>query len=305
MLNRRTFLQGLSLPAVASVLPTVLAETKNIEIIKKIIPSSGEAIPVVGMGSSRTFDHLNEPAMHGQLLEVLEIFFKMGGSLIDSSPMYGSAEALLGKLLAQLKNKPKVFAASKVWTYGKEAGIKAVATTEQRMGTKQMDLMQVHNLRDWKIHLQTLHEMKQRGQIRYVGITTSSERQYEEFEQVMSTGKLDFIQLNYSLGERKAEQRLLPLAMDKGIAVIVNRPFQRGQLFGKVKGQNLPQFVTEFGCYSWAQYFLKYIVSHPAVTAVIPATTKTGHMIDNMLAQTGKLAAPDNRQEMETFFSKL
>lgn len=304
MISRRHLLQAMGLPVVASLLPQHLFAESNAFITKKI-PSSGEMLNVIGMGTSRTFNHLDNPDMHSQLLEVLKDFFSMGGQMVDSSPMYGSAETLFGNLLKQLPKQDKIFAASKVWTDGQTEGVAAIEQSRQRMAVDTMDLMQVHNLRDWEIHMTTLKEMKASGDIRYTGITTSRESQYDEFEKVMKNEPLDFIQINYSLGERKVEQRIFPLAAEKGIAVIINRPFQRGRLFSATKGKELPEFVKEFGCSSWAQFFLKFVVSHPAVTCAIPATSKPKHMKDNMLAQQGRLPDAAERQKMIEIMNSL
>ena len=289
----------------AGHLPMVYGDKHQTKPIMKKIPSSGEMIPIVGMGTSRTFDQMDNKQMHPQLLEVLVEFFAKGGTVIDSSPMYGSAETMLGALLAMLDNKPDYFAASKIWTDGKDAGAKAVDESCQRMNVETMDLMAVHNLRDWQIHIETLKELKAKGKVRYIGITTSRARQYDEFEKVMSSQPLDFVQLNYNLGEREAEQRLLPLAQENGIAVMVNRPFQRASLFGQVKGRELPGYAKDLGITSWGQFFLKFIVSHPAVTCVIPATSKAKHMRDNMQAQFGELPDANLRQKMLTDFQAV
>ena len=304
MISRRNLLQAMGLPLVASLLPHQLFAESSAFIAKKI-PSSGEMLNVIGMGTSRTFNHLDNTDMHPQLLEVLKDFFTMGGQMIDSSPMYGSAETLFGNLLKQLPKQDNIFAASKVWTDGEKEGIAAIEESRKRMAVDKMDLMQVHNLRDWEIHMQTLMAMKAAGDIRYTGITTSRERQYDDFEKVMRAEPLDFIQINYSFGEREVEERILPLAAEKGIAVIINRPFQRGRLFSATKGKALPEFVKEFGCTSWAQFFLKFVVSHPAVTCAIPATSKPSHMKDNMLAQQGRLPNAEERQKMIEFMAAL
>lgn len=305
MMNRRDLIKLIGAVTAAGNLPSAYGSMPENTPITKKIPSSGEAIPVVGMGTSRTFDQIDNKGMHEQLLNVLVTFFKQGGTVIDSSPMYGSAEMMLGYLLAKLDTKPDYFAASKIWTYGKEAGIKAVADSADRMGVDTMDLMAVHNLRDIDIHMETLKEMKAAGKIRYIGITTSRTRQYEDFEKVMKAQPLDFVQLNYSLGERESEQRLLPLAQENGIAVMVNRPFQRAQMFGRVKGKALSGYAAELGITSWAQFFLKFIISHPAVTCVIPATSKVKHMHDNMQAQFGELPDANLRQKMLSDFMAI
>ncbi|WP_196139034.1 aldo/keto reductase [Aliikangiella sp. G2MR2-5] len=275
-------------------------------LIYSRIPSSGEKIPAIGMGSYQTFNVApDEVANKENLSQVLATFFNMHGCLIDSSPMYGRSESVIGELVGQLEERQKFFAASKVWTYGKEAGIKAVETSRQRMQVEQMDLMQVHNLRDWQVHLPTLQSLKSEKKIRYTGITTSFLGQYADFEAVMKSQPLDFVQLNYNIKIREAERRLLPLAMDKGMAVIVNMPYEKGRLFKLVKGKALPEWAKEFDCDSWGQYFLKFILSHPAVTCAIPATSKVKHMQDNMMAMTGRLPDAKMRQQMLAYIEDI
>ncbi|MES9970164.1 MAG: aldo/keto reductase [Candidatus Thiodiazotropha sp.] len=272
--------------------------------IKKPIPVSNEQLPVIGMGTSRTFDSAGNDEKIASLGKVLEQFFKMGGSLIDSSPMYGSSEHVLGSLLKDIPSV-SLFAATKVWTDGKEHGVTQMALSKKLWGIKRFDLMQIHNLRDWQIHLETLKSMKAEGKIRYIGITTSHGRDHDELYQALSNNPFDFVQLSYNIRDRSVEEKLLPLAKDRGIAVIANRPFARGDLFRLVKEKPLPEWVDEFDCNSWGQFFLKYIVSHPAVTCAIPATSKVHHMVDNMSAGFGKLPDPAMRKEMENTFHQL
>jgi aryl-alcohol dehydrogenase-like predicted oxidoreductase len=296
--TRRFFLQAAGmLSAGIALMPKVLLG-ENPEAITRAIPSSGEQIPVIGMGTSRTFDVGDDPAAREQLGQVLQTFFDDGGAVIDSSPMYGSAETVVGDLLKRVTNKEALFAATKVWTYGRQNGIEQMQDSLRRMGVDVMDLMQIHNLRDWKIHLPTLRQWKEEGKIRYIGITTSHGRSHAELEQIMRTEALDFVQFSYSIGDRTAEARLLPLAADRRVATLINRPFQRGELFQRVKGKTLPDWSTEFDCRSWGQFFLKFIVSHPAVTCVIPATSKVHHMQDNMSAGCGRLPTETMRQRM-------
>ena len=275
------------------------------EAILRKIPSSGELIPSVGMGSYQTFNVSTSSPHKQNLLEVLQTFFELGGRLIDSSPMYGRSESVIGELVSQIKPKPDFFAASKVWTYGKQAGIEAISETEKRMQVEAMDLMQVHNLRDWQIQLKTLGQMKESGRLKYVGITTSFLGQYQDFEDVMKKEKLDFIQLNYNIKVREAEKVLLPLAQDKGIAVIVNMPYEKGRLFKFVKGKPIPEWSKEFDCETWGQFFLKFILSHPAVSCVIPATSKVRHMKDNMQAMQGRLPDQKMRKKMLNYFEQI
>jgi len=291
-------------PFLATMAPPAFAFFTENRILRKI-PSTGELLPAIGMGSYQTFNVANDEARKQNLLAVLKTFFDAGGTLIDSSPMYGLSESVIGEILANIEPKPEVFAASKVWTYGKEAGVTAIEESRRRMQVKQMDLMQVHNLRDWQVHLETLNTMKQNGQIRYTGITTSRISQYQDFEAVMRDHALDFVQLNYNIKVREAEKRLLPLAMDKGVAVIVNMPFEKGRLFKLVKSQALPEWSKEFDCNSWGQFFLKFILSHPAVTCAIPATSKVHHMKDNMQAMTGRLPNAKQRQKMLELFESF
>jgi diketogulonate reductase-like aldo/keto reductase len=273
--------------------------------ISRAIPSSGERIPVIGMGTSRTFDVGYDPSAKAQLRQVLQVFFDNGGALIDSSPMYGNAEMVVGDLLKTIHNKKNLFAATKVWIDGKQNGIDKMQESMQLMGVAIMDLMQIHNLRDWQTHLPTLKQWKQEGKIRYIGITTSHGRFHAELLQIMRTEDLDFVQFTYNIGNRTVEDSLLPLAADRGMATLINRPFQRGALFRKVKGKALPEWAKEFDCKSWGQFFLKFVVSHPAVTCVIPATSKVHHMSDNMAANFGKLPSPSMRKRMLQYVTSL
>ena len=266
--------------------------------IQRTIPRSGEALPVVGLGTFIAFDVApGEPEM-AELKEVLKVFIAGGGRLVDSSPMYGRAESVVGELAGELAALPSLFLATKVWTSGRDAGIEQMRDSMRRMRTRRIDLMQVHNLVDLATHLKTLREWKQAGAIRYLGITHYHAGAYRELEKLLATRDYDFVQFNYSLAEREAEARLLRAAADTGTAVIINRPFAQGELFAKVKGRTLPAWAAEFDCDSWAQFFLKYIVAEPAVTCVIPATSKARHMADNLKAGTGKLPNEPQRRRM-------
>lgn len=304
-LSRRQFLQGVGLlSAGIALLPnTVFGESR--QPITRPIPSTSERIPIIGMGTSRTFNVGNDPAARAQLRQVLQIFFDNHGALIDSSPMYGSAEMVAGDLLKTIHNKKKLFAATKVWIDGKQNGIDQMRESLRLMGVAIMDLMQIHNLRDWKTHLPTLRQWKQEGKIRYVGLTTSHGRSHAELMQIMRSEDLDFVQFTYNMDNRTVEESLLPLAAERGIATLINRPFQRGALFRKVKGHALPEWAKEFDCQSWGQFFLKFVVSHPAVTCVIPATSKVHHMTDNMAVNFGKLPSPSMRKRMLEYFTSL
>ncbi|MEQ1803650.1 MAG: aldo/keto reductase [Gammaproteobacteria bacterium] len=300
MSDRRTFLTQLTASALLGGMPLTaraITMTQPAKLISRVIPSSGEALPVIGMGTSRTFDVADDPAALKPLAEVLRALVDGGATLIDSSPMYGKAEAVTGRLLLDL-GQPRVFAATKVWADGKEAGIRQMEESLRLLGVARMDLMQIHNLRDWRTQLATLRSWKESGRIRYLGITTSRKEQYEEFAAVMRSESLDFVQLNYSLGEREAERVLLPLARDRGMAVLVNRPYMRGELFSRVRGRPLPDWAGEIDCVTWGQLFMKFIVAHPAVTCVIPATTSVANLRDNLAGGIGRLPDEPLRQRM-------
>ncbi|MGE5240539.1 MAG: aldo/keto reductase [Bacteroidota bacterium] len=269
--------------------------------LKRAIPRSGELLPAVGLGTSLTFDVGTSPAERAPLREVLQKFVELGGSVVDTAPMYGRAEAVVGDLAHELGVRDRLFLATKVWTEGREAGIRQMETSMQRLRTTRLDLMQVHNLVDVETQLQTLRAWKQQGRIRYLGITHYTASAYAELERLMQKEELDFVQFNYSLDEREAERRLLPLAQARGIGVIVNRPFARAGLFGKVRDTPLPGWAAEFDCASWAQFFLKYILAHPAVTCVIPATSKVKHLVDNMQAGLGRLPDARTREKMVAY----
>jgi diketogulonate reductase-like aldo/keto reductase len=303
--GRRRFLFTLGAVSAAGAFPAAALGAKQRQPLKKPIPSSGEKLPVIGMGTSRTFDAGNDVVVRAQLAEVLQSFFDHGGGLIDSSPMYGTSEEVLGALLKGTRNKDALFAATKVWTYGKQAGIEQMEQSRNLWGVARFDLMQIHNLRDWEIHLETLKEWKSQGKIRYLGITTSHGRYHEELERAMQRERFDFVQFSYNIIDRVVEQRLLPLAAERGVATLINRPFQKAELFGKVRGKSLPPWANEFDCASWAQFFLKFVVSHPHVTCVIPATAKLKHMVDNMAAGFGRLPDAKMRQRMIAHIGSL
>lgn len=260
--------------------------------------STGEQIPVVGVGTWKTFDVGDSSAATNPLKEVLTTLLEKGGSVVDSSPMYGRSEKVVGDLSTELKINDKLFIATKVWITGKNQGIKQMNESLRLLGRKQLDLMQIHNLVDWRTHLATLRDWKAQQKIRYIGITHYTESAYDQVEQIIKQEPIDFVQINYSLLSRKAEARLLPLAREKKISVLINRPFEEGALFNRVRGKNLPDWANEFDCASWGQFFLKFILSHPAVTCVIPGTSKPHHMADNALAGFGKLPDENHRKKM-------
>lgn len=305
MITRRTAVKltagALAAPALARAAGT--AEPNR--IITRAIPSSGELIPVMGMGTSRTFDTSAEPESLAKLGAVMQAFLDGGGTVIDSSPMYGRAESRVGDVLQAMHPRPPVFAATKVWTTGKNEGIAQMEQSARRMNVDVFDLIAVHNLKDWKVHLDTLRGWKAEGRVRYIGITTSHGRSHSEFLEVMRGETLDFVQFSYNMEDRVAEDKLLPLAQSRGIAAMINRPFQRGALFKRVHGHALPDVAAELGCDSWGQFFLKFILGHPAVTNIIPATSKTHHMQDNMQANLGLVPDKAQRQAMLTAFEAL
>jgi diketogulonate reductase-like aldo/keto reductase len=267
-------------------------------ILQRPIPSSGETIPAVGLGTWRTFDVGGGAAARAPLGEVLKAFVDLGGRVLDSSPMYGAAESVAGDLGAALGVTGRLFLATKVWTSGRQAGVAQMEQSMRRLRTPTLDLMQIHNLLDWRTHLATLRDWKAAGRIRYLGVTHYTASAYDELERVLRDEPLDFVQVNYSLGERDAERRILPLARDRGVAVLVNRPFAEGGLFGRVRGRALPAWAAEADCTSWAQVFLKWILAHPAVTCVIPATSRPQHLADNMKAGAGRLPDAATRERM-------
>ena len=303
--SRRHFLKSTAAASLLySLVPGDIAAAES-GAIKKTIPSTGERLSVIGVGTSRTFDVNSATAAQSPLVEVMQAFFDNGGQLIDSSPMYGSAEAVTGTLLKGLSNKQNLFTATKVWTNGKQEGINQMERSMDRLGVDKIDLMQIHNLRDWQTHIDTLVDWKARGKIRYIGITTSHGRYHDELEKILQQQPLDFVQISYNILDREVEQRLLPIAHERGIATLINRPYQRGSLFRKVRGEPLPEWTSEFDCASWGQFFLKFIAAHPAVTCIIPATSKLKHMVDNMAAGYGRLPDESTRRRMLEYLEWL
>lgn len=272
-------------------------------LIQKRIPSSGESIPVIGIGTARRYEDVKTDAEKAPLRETLRQFQLLGGKVIDSSPSYGTAEAVVGELVDGLKIRDSLFLATKVSLrkVGREEGVKQIEDSFKKYRTNKIDLIAVHNLRDTGTQLRTLREMKTAGRIRYVGITTSFDNQYGEFEQVMKKESLDFVQVDYALDNRDAGERIIPLAADRGMAVMINLPFGRGRLFKAVEGKRLPEWASEFDCQSWPQFFLKYIVSHPAVTCAVPGMARPEYVVDNLGAARGRLPDAAMRRKMEQF----
>lgn len=299
-MHRRHFLLGLA--ALAALRPGRAAPAS---LLERTIPSSGERLPVIGMGTWITFNVNRDPVSMAPLLPVLRTFFERGGALIDSSPMYGTAEAVLGELLEQVHERDRLFSATKVWTPGQRMGERQMERSRELWRLPRFDLMQVHNLLDWEAHLETLRAWKEEGRIRYIGITTSHGRRHQDMERIMERMPLDFVQFTYNVQDREAERRLFPLARERGLAVIINRPFRGGSLFGRVRNRPLPGWAAEIDCQNWAQVFLKFIVSHPTVTCAIPATSKVEHMRQNMGAVTGRLPDAALRKRMAADLAEL
>jgi len=269
------------------------------------IPSSGEALPVIGLGTSRTFDVGMAADDRAPLKEVISTLVASGGVLVDTAPMYGRAEAVVGDLVSEMGLAEKIFMATKVLREGREAGLGQMQHSLDLLRSDPLDLMQVHNLVDWRTQLATLREWKQAGRIRYLGITHYRADAHQQVMDILQREALDFVQINYSLAEPEAAARLLPMAADQGVAVLINRPFARAALFDKVRGVALPDWTQEFDCQSWAQFFLKYILGHAAVTCVIPATRKAHYMLDNAAAGRGRLPDQAMRRRMEAYFGTL
>ncbi|KAA9357348.1 aldo/keto reductase [Larkinella humicola] len=273
-------------------------------MLSRLIPSSNEKLPVVGIGTWQTFD-VSGTTEQEPLLQALKAVHQAGGKLIDSSPMYGRSEEVVGKLTAESGIQNQFFYATKVWTRGREAGIRQMDESMQKMKRSSVDLMQIHNLVDWKTHLETLKAWKASGKIRYIGITHYTDSMHDELAEIITKVPIDFVQFNYSILSRNAEKKLLPVARDKGVATIINQPFAEGRLFSLVKGKELPAWATENEISSWAQFFLKFIVSNPAVTCVIPGTSNPRHAADNMLAGHGRQPDTALREKMAAFLQRL
>jgi aryl-alcohol dehydrogenase-like predicted oxidoreductase len=306
ILRRRVIKAGLGIGAAIWLRPSeIFAQAQP--LIQKKIPSSGETIPIIGIGTARRYENVKNDAEKVPLSETIRQFQSLGGKVIDSSPSYGTAEAVVGELVQGLKVRDSLFLATKVSLrdLGSAEGLKQIEESFKKYRTNMIDLIAVHNLRDTDTQLATLREMKQAGRIRYVGITTSFPKQYKEFEQVMKKETLDFIQVDYALDNRETGERILPLAGDRGIAVMINLPFGRGRLFKAVQGKGLPDWAKEFDCQSWAQFFLKYIVSHPAVTCAIPGMAQAKYVVDNLGAARGRLPDAAARKRMEQFIDNV
>jgi aryl-alcohol dehydrogenase-like predicted oxidoreductase len=274
-------------------------------MLTRTIPRSSEALPIVGLGTWQTFDVGPQAPQRAELRDVLQRLIEHGGGVVDTSPMYGEAERVTGDLAAELGVRERLFFATKVWTRGREAGIRQMEASFRLMRTERMDLMQVHNLVDLKAHLPTLREWKAAGRIRYIGITHYHSGAYRELEELVRTREFDFAQFNFSMAEREAEARLLPACAQSGTAVLVNRPYAHAALFSRVKGRPLPDWAGEIDCTSWGQFFLKWILGHPAVTCVIPGTGRVQHVLDNVQAGMGRLPDAATRRRMLEYLRQL
>lgn len=301
--SRRTTLKLLASCGIGVGLKTAFATPTP--IMRRTIPRSGEAIPAVGLGSYRTFDIGTSEQARKNMRAVLKAFIDLGGRVIDSSPMYGSAEQVIGDLYAQLGITKAPFYATKVWAHGRREGIRQMEASARKLRSPAIDLLQIHNLVDWRTHIKTLYQWRDENRVRYVGITHYLTSAFDALAHVMKTEHIDFVQLPYSVVTREAERRLLPLAADLGIAVLVNEPFEQGQLFRSVRGRELPAWAADFDCHSWAQFFLKFILSHPSVTCPIPATSKLAHLRDNMQAGVGRLPNGPIRKQMAALMDSL
>lgn len=308
ILSRRLLLKWTMATGAGTLLP--FPEIPNmVTPIQKIntrpIPASGEELPIVGIGTWQTFDVGNNLAQRTELKKVLRTFVELGGEVMDSSPMYGTSEKVVGDLSSELGILDQLFMATKVWTSGEKAGITQMKDSMQKMRRQPMDLMQVHNLLDFETHIKTLQKWKAEGEIRYIGITHYVDSRHDEMAALLKKYPLDFIQINYSIQSRNAEKRLFPTAKDLGVAVLVNRPYEGGQLFRKIKNTTLPAWAKDYDIDSWGQYFLKFILSHPAITCVIPGTSKLKHLRDNMGAGLGRLPDEKGREKLAAFLQNL
>lgn len=300
--RRRTFLKTVGLAAglglLPQVIPAVIPGTHNGTLRTRQIPSTGQVLPVIGLGTFVTFNFVHDETVLAQRGQLLQDFFSLGGGLVDSSPMYGASERNIGYALQQTGQPESLFSATKVWTSSLEDGPDEIEASRRLWGVPQFDLLQVHNLVAWEGHLEYLQAMKSQGRLAYTGVTTSHGRRHRELEKIMLSQPIDFVQATYNVIDREVEQRILPIAREKGIAFIANRPFQRGVLIDRVKQFPLPGFAAEVGCDNWACLLLKYIVSHPAVTCAIPATSRRDHLSENMSAMQGVLPDDSLRQQI-------
>jgi diketogulonate reductase-like aldo/keto reductase len=304
-MNRRHFVQSLAYAGLIAPFLCTSSLALQRSVLLKMVPSSKEYIPSVGMGTWITFNVGGSKRLRDARLEVLKTFFALGGGMIDSSPMYGSSEEVIGYCLEKLGYPSSLFSATKVWTSNENRGTEEIAKSQDLWGVDAFDLMQVHNLLSWEAHLETLRELKNKGALRYIGVTTSHGSRHGELEKIMRTEEIDFVQLTYNVLQTKADKRLLPLAKERGIAVIANRPFEGGSLFDRYENKPLPPWAKALDIDNWAHYFLKFIISHPAVTCAIPATTQVAHMKENMGAMQGAMPDEAMRQKMLRYLQDM
>ena len=305
-LSRRAMLKITGLTGSALLIDPFEIKAQNKQaMLTRLIPSTGEKLPVIGLGSWQQFDVGSSSNERNPLKEVLKSIHEAGGKVIDASPMYGRSEQVIGDLTEEIKLNDQFFFATKVWTTGKQSGIDQMNDSFRKMKRKTMDLMQVHNLQDWQTHLKTLKDWKSEGKVRYIGVTHYTDSAHAQLEQIVKSKAVDFVQFNYSIRSRNAEKSLLNAAKDNGVAVIINEPFDQGALFRSVKGKELPDWATDYEINSWAQYFLKYILSNTAVTCVIPGTSDVKHLVDNMGAGLGKLPDENGRKKMAAWITSI
>ncbi len=305
--SRRSFLQWMAGSAIAAGTgwPLAGAAGEGREPNRKAIPSSGEEIPVIGMGTWITFNVADDPDALALRTEIVDTFFRRGGGMIDSSPMYGRAEAVVGHCLQELGHPEGLISATKIWTGSTGTGRNQHAKSLDLWGVDTLDVQQVHNLQNWEAHLETMREKREAGEIRYIGVTTSHGRRHNQLERILEREDLDFVQLTYNILDREAEERLLPLAREREVAVIANRPFRRKELIKRFESEPLPDWAGEIDCENWPQLLLKFIVSHPDVTCAIPATSVVEHMRENMGALYGPMPDDDMRQRMIEYVEAL
>jgi aryl-alcohol dehydrogenase-like predicted oxidoreductase len=285
--------------------PATLALGADLPVQRRPIPSTGQMLPVIGVGTAVVYDIDTADAKFPLLVETIRTFLANGGAVIDTAPPYGRAEKSVGEILRRIGGRERAFLATKISTTGEQAGIDSFAASLRDLGTDRIDLLQVHNIRDTDVHLRTIRRLQDEGKVRYAGITTSFRSTYDEYEQIMRREKLDFIQIDYALDNRLAEERILPLARDRGMAVLINLPFGRGRLFSKARGRPLPPWAADIDCTSWAQLFLKFVLAHPAVTAVIPGTDRPEYAIDNLNAARGRIPDERMRERIISYWNGL
>lgn len=305
-LSRRQLIRLMTITGLgmaATPVPSILAQQQTMR--QRTILSSNEKLPVVGLGTWRQFDVGSSEKERAPLRKVLSRMGDKGGEVIDTSPMYGTAEKVIGDLTTDLGIADRFFYATKVWTSGRQSGIDQMNASMRNMQRSKIDLMQIHNLLDWQTHLKTLKEWKEQGRIRYIGVTHYTVSSHERLEQIVKTRNIDFVQFNYSISTRNAEKSLLKAARDNGVAVIINQPYEGGSLFKRVQNESLPNWAMDYDIQSWGQFFLKFILSHPSVTCVIPGTSDPGHLIDNMGAGYGQLPDEQARKKMAQYFERL